>query len=325
MCRCQIGVNSDNFFPKMHKVYEELIKKHPQTKQNVTLADFTTIKIGGQADLFYELNDIEQLPQLLTTASTLQIPVFIFGGGSNLIFNENGFRGLVIKIAANKIVIENQTITADAGALLSQVIQTAIKNNLTGLEKLTGLPGTIGGAARGNAGAFGTEIKDVLTSATIYNEKKGIHEVDKNYFDFDYRSSKIKQNKGRDIILQVKLTLKKSEDHETQKAQTEIVEILKSRTGKQPSGKTTGSFFKNPNPELAAGYLLDQCGCKGLQVGGVQVSHQHANWLINLGNATQEDVIELAHIMRERVEDRFDIRLEPEVQFVSITGYLDIA
>ncbi len=320
-----MSVSNQTTFPtKMHKIYQEFTEKHSETQQNISLSDFTTIKIGGTADLFYELNDIEQLPKLLNDANQLQIPVFIFGGGSNLIFNEEGFRGLVIKITSDQITVNDNQITADAGALLSQVIQTAIKNNLTGLEKLTGLPGTIGGAARGNAGAFGTEIKDLLTSAKIYNEEKGIHEVNKNYFSFDYRSSKIKQNKGGDIILQVTMTLKPSQDHETQKAQDEIVKILKSRSGKQPTGKTTGSFFKNPNPELAAGYLLDQCGCKGLQVGQIQVSHQHANWLINLGNATQEDVIELAHIMRERVGDKFDIRLEPEVQFVSVTGYLDI-
>jgi len=308
----------------MIHAYPEFIGKYPETEKNKPLAPLTTLKIGGEADIFLELTDVKQLPEILKTADNLQVPVFIFGGGSNLVFSEDGFRGLIIQIKANKIEVQGSEIIAEAGVLVSQMIQMSLKNNLSGMENLTGLPGTIGGAVRGNAGAFGTEIKDLLKEAVIYSESKGIHTVKPDYFNFGYRTSKIKAEKGRDIILEVTLTLTPKSPEELQQIKEKTAEIIKSRAGKQPAGKTSGSLFKNPGPELAAGYLLDQCGCKGLQIGQVQVSAQHANWIINLGDATQTDVIELAKMMRERVKDRFNIELEPEVQFVSASGYLEL-
>lgn len=308
----------------MIHAYPEFTGKYPETEMNKPLAPLTTLKIGGEADMFLELTETEKLPKIMQTAEELQIPVFIFGGGSNLVFSEDGFRGLVIQIKANNIEVTGNEITAEAGALVSQMIQLALKNNLSGMENLTGLPGTIGGAVRGNAGAFGTEIKDILKEAVIYSENKGIRTVKPDYFNFGYRTSKVKQEKGRDIILKVTLTLTPKSPEELQQIKEKTTEIIKSRAGKQPSGKTSGSLFKNPGPELAAGYLLDQCGCKGLQVGQVQVSLQHANWIINLGDATQTDVIELAKIMKEKVKNRFNIELEPEVQFVSASGYLEL-
>lgn len=308
----------------MLHAYPQFIQKYPNTQRQNPLAPLTALKIGGNADLFIELTDINKLPEMLKTADNLQIPVFIFGGGSNLIFSEDGFNGLVVQIKAAEITVKKDEITADAGAMLSRIIQKALQNNLVGLEKLTGLPGTIGGAIRGNAGAFGTEIKDVFKEALIYTEENGIKRVKKDYFSFDYRTSRVKTCKGREIILQATLKLTEKSPEQIIEIRNEIVEIIKSRVGKQPTGKTSGSFFKNPSSSLAAGYLLDQCGCKGLQVGQVKVSEQHANWIINLGEATQTDLIELAKIMKEKVKNRFNIKLEPEVQFISTSGYLDI-
>jgi UDP-N-acetylmuramate dehydrogenase len=175
---------------------------------------------------------------------------------------------------------------------------------------------------RGNAGANGTEIKDFVQSAEIFTPGKGIHKVGKDYFNFDYRHSAVKKNK--DIILKVSLQLQKIKTPEaTAEVTREVQEIIKSRAGKQPAGKTCGSFFKNPENNLPAGHLLDQVGCKGLQYGGAQVSYLHANWIINLGNASQQDVIDLAKEMRERVRNRFDITLVPEVQLVGEDGFIE--
>lgn len=307
----------------MLRAYPEFIKEYPLTQKQKPLSPLTTLKVGGEADLFLELSRVEQLPRIMETASGLQIPVFVFGGGSNIVFSEDGFRGLIIQIKANQITVNKSEITAEAGAPVSLIIQKALQNNLSGLENLTGLPGTIGGAVRGNAGAFGTEIKDVLKEALIYTEKTGMRIVKANYFDFGYRTSKVK-TEGSAIVLKVTLKLTKKSPAELEELKAKTAEIIKSRAGKQPAGKTSGSLFKNPGPELAAGYLLDQCRCKGLQVGHAQVSRQHANWIINLGEATQSDIIELAKIMRERVKNRFNITLEPEVQFVSTSGTLEI-
>ncbi len=296
-------------------------KLFPGVELSRPLAEVSSFQVGGPADLFYELEDINQLPSLMEAANRLDIARVIIGGGSNVIFHDNGFRGLIIRIKANKIRIEGEIIVAEAGAFVSKVIQTAQQNNLIGLHKLIGIPGTIGGAVRGNAGAQGMEICEVIDSAKLYDSQKGIFEAKKEYFEFGYRHSKIKQN--QEILLEVQLKLTKNDDSKAkEESQKEVEEILKARIGRQPTGKTCGSFFKNPNPDLGAGYLLDQCGCKGLQVGRAQVSYQHANWILNLGRATQKHVIDLARMMSERVIERYDIELVPEVQLIGEEGFL---
>lgn len=180
-----------------------------------------------------------------------------------------------------------------------------------------GLPGTIGGAVRGNAGAFGLETKDIFYKAEIYNEEKGLHTVDLAYLNFSYRESAIKHNK--DIILKVYLKLIKKDCTE---GLQEALTILKSRAGTQPSGKCSGSFFKNPDPVKTAGYLLDRAECKNLEVGGAKVSEKHANWIMNLGNATQKDVIALSTLMQQQVKAKFGTLLEREVQLIGPSGYL---
>ncbi|MEZ4087718.1 MAG: UDP-N-acetylmuramate dehydrogenase [Candidatus Gracilibacteria bacterium] len=304
----------------------QFIQKFPNAEQNKPLAPFTTLQVGGPADLYYALTDINETEDLLNTAKELKIPYFILGGGSNTVFHENGFRGLIIHVKAKTITVEEDRIIADAGALLSLVLQTARKNGLIGMEKFMGLPGTVGGAVRGNAGAFGIETKDVFEKALIYNEEKGIHEETAEYFNFKYRSSTVKARKGQDIVLQVTYKLQKGDPAAVMK---ENATVIASRLKKQPAGKNTGSFFKNPRPfdsaegpAIHAGKLLDEAGCKGLSVGEIQVSDQHANWIMNQGNATQTQVIELMKAMQSRVKEKFGIDLEPEVQFVGETGPL---
>jgi UDP-N-acetylmuramate dehydrogenase len=303
---------------------QQLKKEFPQMESAVPLAQFSSMGIGGPADLFYKLEKIEDAQPLISKTRELGIPFVIIGGGTNVIFADGGFKGLVIRMEARKINLGNDSssaasICAEAGAGLAQVIQFALKNNLTGLEKMTGIPGTIGGAVRGNAGAFGTEIKNVFQKALVLTKKNELTEVGPEYLQFSYRQSVIKQSK--DIILKVWLSLQKDEKA-AKKAQEEAKIIITERIAKQPKGQCTGSFFKNPSPDLSAGYLLDKSGCKGLQVGGAQVSPEHANWIMNRGNARQKDVMELSKILKERVLHHFNIRLEREVQLIGETGFL---
>jgi UDP-N-acetylmuramate dehydrogenase len=303
--------------------YQKLIVQFPDIQKDFPLAPLTTFQIGGPADLYYKLSDLNELSALVELATSLAIPFIVLGGGSNVVFADRGFRGLIIQIKANQIAIEPSKsekfgiISAEAGALTSQIIQFALKNNLSGLEKLLGLPGTIGGAVRGNAGAYGQEIRNIFEKALILTSKNTLKEAKKDYFSFGYRDSVVKKNKN--IILKVYLKLEKKDCSQGLK---EAAEILKQRAGKQPSGCTAGSFFKNPGKDLSAGYLLEQSGCKGLQIGQAQVSPKHANWIMNLGNATQKDILELAKIMRERVKNRFNITLEPEVQLIGEQGFI---
>ncbi|MFA5829829.1 MAG: UDP-N-acetylmuramate dehydrogenase [Candidatus Gracilibacteria bacterium] len=358
-------------------VSRELLEKFPNIEASKPLAPLNTMHIGGPADLYYKLTNIDELPELLQEAHKLQIPYFILGGGSNTVFADEGFRGLVIHLQAKNIALEpvatgeqpdstfanpqsvpghsqgspksslpnpvsqilspkSHLLTAESGASLSQVIQFALKNNLIGMEKLMGIPGTIGGAVRGNAGAFGVEIKDLFQKALIYSPKtvdidaqnrlpQAIREVDSQYLDFSYRNSKIK--KSSEIILKVYFKLHSADSETIKKAMDETADILKNRVSKQPKGYSTGSIFKNPggspsdptgqDPKLKAGYLLEQVGAKGLQVGQIKVSDQHANWFLNLGGGTQKDLIQLCGILKAKVKERFNVDLEPEIQLVS--------
>ena len=302
----------------MQSNYEDLLSQFPQIEQNKPLANLNTFRVGGNANLYFELRDIDLLPALINTVNKLEISYFVLGGGSNTIFADDGYHGLIIHLKAKEINVDDNIIVADAGALLSQVVQFSLKNGLSGMEKLMGLPGTIGGAVRGNAGAFGTETKDFFHKAFILNEDKKFQQVGPEHFQFDYRHSTVK--KSRDIVLKVYLQL---EQKDCKEELANAMDILKNRISKQPKGQCSGSFFKNPGEDLKAGYLLDKAGCKGLQVGKVQVSPEHANWLMNLGGATQKDILELCKIMQERVKQRFNVDLEREVQLVSLSGLIN--
>lgn len=317
--------------------YGQITAKFSSIERDKLLAPYTTFGIGGPADLWHNLTDTDEFEPLIAMARELKIPFFVLGGGSNTIFADEGFRGLVIHFAAKKIALENlETVVAEAGALLSQVIQFALKNNLSGMEKMMGLPGTIGGAVRGNAGAFGVEIKDIFHSALLCSAEKGLFEADKEYMNFGYRTSAIKKHQtGASItpeyVLKVTLKLNRADPQIAKAALAEAMDIVKNRISKQPKGKCSGSFFKNPvtpdygktqPPETKAGYLLEQIGSKGMQIGGVMVSPQHANWLMNTGNGTQKDVLELCGILQDKVMQRFGVQLEREVQLVSADGLL---
>jgi len=338
-----IGETYPPCYPEaMQQNYEQFIQKFPKTEQQKLLAPLVTFNIGGPADLFYKLTNSDEFENLVKTAQELKIPFFILGGGSNTIFADEGFRGLVIHMSAKNIVLKSEAgealVAAESGALLSQVIQFSLKNKLTGIEKMMGLPGTIGGAVRGNAGAFGIEIKDVFHKALIYSPQKGVFEADADHLNFDYRTSEVKKSasngaENTEIVLKVWLKLSQASPEQAKTALAEATDIVKNRISKQPKGKCSGSFFKNPvtpdykNPEYQpkeakAGYLLEQIGAKGTKIGGAQVSPEHANWLMNIGNATQKDVLELSKLLQSKVKERFNISLEREVQLVGETGPL---
>jgi UDP-N-acetylmuramate dehydrogenase len=317
--------------PNQNPAFLKLKAKFPLLEELRPLAPLTSFGVGGPADLFYELADTTGFEPLMKAAAELGIPTFVLGGGSNTIFADEGFRGLVILMAAKNISLESDgvTIAADAGVRLSQVIQFALKNKLTGTEKLMGIPGTVGGAVRGNAGAFGLEIGNLVQKALIYDPKIGLFEGDKQYLNFGYRTSTLKTT-GQ-IALKIWIKLFEADAATLKAAVAEAMDIVKNRIGRQPKGRCSGSFFKNPvapdysktqPPETRAGYLLEQIGAKGLRVGGAMVSEQHANWLMNTGNATQKDVIELCNTLKSRVKERFQVELETEVQLVSATGQL---
>ncbi|MEK7547709.1 MAG: UDP-N-acetylmuramate dehydrogenase [Patescibacteria group bacterium] len=319
---------------KSIKTPKEEFKKHfPETLFDEPLKKYSTFQIGGQADFFYRLKDNKKLSKLLEFCGKHHVKTFILGGGSNVLFDDKGFRGIVIKIATNAIKINrhvakrsvlaikkfceakhNITITADGGVNISKLVRESLKHNFTGLENLSGLPGTVGGAVRGNAGCNGLEIKDILISATILNPKTGkIKTVKPQYFHFAYRTSKLK--KTNEIVLSATFRVNKS------KAQKDIIQNLyKKRISTQPFGLSAGSFFKNPSQGYPAGMLIDKTGLKGKQIGKAKISEKHANFFLNLGGATSKDMIKLARLAHQEVKKRFNITLKEEVQIVTEKG-----
>ena len=286
----------------------------PGIQTNEPLARYCTFQIGGPADYFYILKEIDQLPALIEAAKSANIPYFIFGTGSNLLFSDAGFRGLVIKIEAQNYSITDTEITADAGVLISKLLAETIEKGLSGLEQWVGLPGTVGAAVRGNAGCNGLEVKDILLEATLLNpETSQIHTEKSEYFHFQYRESRLKNSS--EIVLQAKFAIKPCQVSPEEQIH-QINEIRKVRLSRQPSGCSTGSFFKNPRPDQPAGLLIEQAGLKGFQIGGAQISEKHGNFFLNKNQASAKDVLALAEHTKAIIKQKFAIDLQTEVQIV---------
>ncbi len=260
----------------------------PNIQRDTSLAPYSTFGVGGPARFFYELHEIDELFGLLEAARTDDVPVFVLGGGSNVLFMDEGFSGLVVRMMANSVHVDDDRLVADAGAKWGAILKAVHEAGLSGLEEFSGLPGTIGGSVVGNAGCFGKEVKDVFVSAKIYDlETNEVKEVGPDYFEFKYRWSRAKETHA--IVLQVMLHLEKNAPVQTQ-------ESVQTRQASQPPGKSSGSFFKNPSPDQPAGKLIDECGLKGLQIGGAQISEKHGNFFMNMGGATAADQIDRKNV-----------------------------
>jgi UDP-N-acetylmuramate dehydrogenase len=298
------------------EVFENLFETlGPDLKQNEKLAPHTTFGIGGEADYFYVARKPEDLIKAIQIAKELKISFFVLGKGSNVLVSDSGFRGLVIKNQCNKIFLSDEKITCQSGVWLDDLVNLSLENSLSGMEFAAGIPGSVGGAVYGNAGAFGKTVGDLLTEAVILNSQGDIERVEKGYFEFGYRESKLK--KTNDILLSVAFELKKEEKEKIKK---EIQKNLEERRKRLPQKeKSAGCFFKNVVEEgrkISAGFLLEQVGAKKMRQGDVAVFEKHANILINLGKAKAEDVRRLANLLKRKVKEKFDIDLEEEVVYL---------
>ncbi len=278
-------------------------------RENELLSNHSTFRVGGPAKYFYEVADFSELADLIEWARDEKLPYFILGGGSNVLFKDSGFDGLVIKISASDVHLEKDEIVCDSGAKIAQVARFACDNDRGGLEEFVTLPGTVGGAVYGNAGCFWNEISEVLVRAWVFKNGK-VEEVDNAYFDFKYRRSNLKDT--GDILLKVAFSTHKGCSRER------MEDVMKIRQEKQPWGMTAGCFFKNPGstPEFSAGFLIDKCGLKGETFGGAKISTKHANFILNSGDATAADILALADIAKKAVKGQFNIELEPEVRVI---------
>ncbi|MBU4369570.1 UDP-N-acetylmuramate dehydrogenase [Patescibacteria group bacterium] len=278
-------------------------------EKNINLAPLTTFKIGGPAKYFCQVKTEEELIQVIKWAKKKKIPYFVIGGGSNLLISDKGFKGLVIKLSMEQCQLVGNKLLLGSALRLSQTVMFLVKNNLTGLEWAAGIPGTVGGAVRGNAGAFGQEISNCLLKVTVLREGEVI-ELKNKEIRFAYRQSIFKKNK--DIILNVVLSLKKGKNQENEKI---IQDILQRRRKSHPSQPSAGCVFKNPKLS-SAGLLIDKCGLKGRQIGGAKISEKHANFIINTGQAKARDVKNLIELIKKQVKDKFNIELKEEIEYL---------
>jgi len=275
----------------------------------------TTFRIGGPADYFVMPANAKQVQEVIALCTKQGVPFYIIGNGSNLLVGDKGYRGMIIQLYKNmnRITIEENTITAQAGALLSKVAAAACENSLAGFEYASGIPGTIGGAVVMNAGAYGGEIRNHILSAMVLNKDNEVISLDKEELDLGYRTSVI-ANKGY-IVLEVVLELSSGDQKEIK---AHIDELKDRRINKQPlEFPSAGSTFKRPEGYFA-GKLIQDAGLKGFQVGGAQVSEKHSGFVINKEHATAADVVSLMEQVSAQVKLQFGVTLEPEVKRLGV-------
>ncbi|OQB06025.1 MAG: UDP-N-acetylenolpyruvoylglucosamine reductase [bacterium ADurb.Bin212] len=288
---------------------------------SVPLKNHTSIQTGGESDYFYVASDINSLINAITVAKKLNIPIKVIGGGSNIVFSDKGFRGMVIKNLSKNIVInkEGGEVIADSGILVSMLLNLLTSQELGGIEFMAGIPGTLGGAVYGNAGSKSQYIGDFVKGVTLIDysgPEIKILNKDHDWLDFYYRSSKLKRTHSDLVILTIQMRMAQKRSDEIIK---KIQDNLNHRMLNQPLGeKSCGSWFKNPGklPEQAAGYLLDRSGAKRLKFGGAAFSKKHANFLINRKNASSSDLKQLAEIAKRSVLENFDVNLEEEIEYI---------
>jgi UDP-N-acetylmuramate dehydrogenase len=280
------------------------------------LSRLTTIRTGGHGDWFARPHSAESLAALLAWARAAGVEVGVVGSGSNLLIADDGFRGLVLKLDGSLATIERQgeRLLLGGGARLPQAAAFAAREGLTGLEFGVNIPGTVGGAVKMNANAYGGDLARVLEWVEI-TTPDGTERRTPDQLGFSYRSSNLQPD---EIVARGSFALSEVDPLEVKRR---LADMRAARKAAQPSGiKTFGSTFKNPDDPRAegksAGVLLDEAGCRGLTVGGARFSEKHANFVENTGEATTADVIALMGEGRRRVKERFGIELEPEVQLL---------
>lgn len=279
---------------------------------NEPMSRHTSFKIGGPAEIFVKINNVEELKLIIKISKQAEVPITVVGNGSNLLVSDDGIRGIVLKIEFDKIEIEeNGILKVGSGVKLAFLAQKCLKEELEGFEFASGIPGTIGGAIRMNAGAHGSEMKDIVKNITCMTRDGKIRIISNEEAKFEYRKSIFAQKDY--IILEVEMQLRKGNSEEIK---GKMDEYAKYRKEKQPiEYPSAGSTFKRGNGFITA-KLIDECGLKGYQIGGAQISEKHAGFIINKGNATAEDVKQLMKYVEEQVYNKFGKKIEAEIEII---------
>lgn len=283
-----------------------------EIKKNELLKNHTSFKIGGPADEFASVSNEQEIIELIGYARKKGIPYTIMGNGSNLLVSDKGIRGLVIKLSKGFDTTEviGDKIIAKSGILLSKLSNIALENGLSGIEFASGIPGSLGGAIYMNAGAYGGEMRDVIEKVTYLSDGE-IKTAEKCDLDFGYRHSRFSGTE--DIVLSAEIQLKKADKTEIRAAMDDFKER---RCSKQPLAMpSAGSTFKRPEGYFA-GKLIEDAGLKGKRIGGAQVSQKHSGFVVNTGDATAQDILDLIKFIQDTVYEKFGVKLETEVKML---------
>jgi UDP-N-acetylmuramate dehydrogenase len=317
-------------------------------KEHVPLKPYTVFKIGGPARFFAEVESSLDLKEALGFAVRQRLPFFILGAGSNILVSDRGFNGVAIRMIGDKVKIDGEKITADAGVMMPRLAAASVKSGFVGLEWGVGIPGTLGGSVRGNSGCFGGEIKDFVSSVNVFDaEKLKNFNLSPKECEFSYRHSIFKK-RPEWVILSSNFKLRKENLVNAEVLLKQMREQSKRRIKEQPIGENTAgstfksvsfdeglleelskenAFWKKENPYsswvfqnrsglLGAGFLIELAGLKGYKIGGAEISTKHTNFLINRENARAEEIVMLIGLIKERVHRKFGIFLEEEIQYV---------
>jgi UDP-N-acetylmuramate dehydrogenase len=290
-------------------------------RPSAPLSEWSWFRIGGPADLLFRAESVRDLERAVAWAREQGTRFYIIGGGSNLLFDDEGFRGLIIRNEVRSLELKGSLLAADSGTPLESLVEFLVERSLAGLEFLAGIPGTVGGAVCGNAGAFGHDIGEAVRDVDLLLKNGQTAVRTRAEMAFSYRHSLLKED--HHVVLKARFDV---EPGDPVRIRRQVEDYLESRSGKHPCPGTpcAGSYFKNKvlsdGTKLAAGRLLEQAGAKGLRVGDAAVFEGHANFIINLGRARARDVLDLAAELRERVRSRFGVELEEEVVHLPATA-----
>ena len=304
-------------------------------QKNISLKSFTSFKIGGRAEFFARVKNLKDLKQAFAFAKSNRFKISVIGAGSNLLVSDAGVRGLVVLMANNRIKFEGVKVTVGAGALLDRVVEKVLKKNLRGLENLSGIPGTLGGAVFGNAGMWGKFIGDYVSEVKLFNGRS-LKTFSQKDCLFGYKTSVFSAVESfQGVIFEVVLKLEKGSSKPWEKLNLRKAIIAYRNVRYPEQDQSAGSFFKNvvlqelpekmmkklpdfafSKKEIGSGYLLEQAGCAGKKIGQAAISKHQANYFVNLGSAKAGDIIKLAKFAQDKVFKKFGARLSPEVRFL---------
>lgn len=321
-------------FEEVGKILKDIFSD--DLEENEPMKKHTSMRVGGPCQFFYTAKKSDDLKKIIKIAIENKLPYIVIGNGTNIIFADAGFSGLVVKNETSNLVFEKDEAVVDSGMSLARLIRKLAEGGMGGLEFLAGIPGTIGGAVYGNAGAYGRNIGDIIRGVLILDIDGKVIQISNKEMKFKYRSSYLKElSKVHDrfrlpIILSVRLKI-------IPKSKEAIIRVVdhyqRIRVKKYPSKPSVGSFFKNiivtnqmglskdekimiKDGKIPAGFLIERAGCKGLKINGAEVSREHANFIINTKRAKAIDIKKLSEKVKEKVKDEFGVELEEELEFI---------